>query len=48
MVRVDLAIAVLYNVGAVAVAMSGAMRPWLAAILMPASSLDQRADCLSR
>ncbi len=38
-VRVDLAIAVLYNVGAVAVAMSGAMRPWLAAILMPASSL---------
>lgn len=38
-VRVDLAIAVIYNVGAVLIAMSGAMRPWLAAILMPASSL---------
>ncbi|MCA9536712.1 MAG: heavy metal translocating P-type ATPase metal-binding domain-containing protein [Myxococcales bacterium] len=38
-VRVDLAIAVLYNVGAVSIALSGAMRPWLAAILMPASSL---------
>ncbi len=32
-------IAVVYNVGAVLIAMSGAMRPWLAAILMPASSL---------
>jgi Cu2+-exporting ATPase len=38
-VRVDLVIAVVYNVGAVLIAMSGAMRPWLAAILMPASSL---------
>lgn len=38
-VRADLAIAVLYNSVAVLIALSGAMRPWLAAILMPTSSL---------
>ena len=35
----DLAIAFAYNVGAVALCAAGLMRPWLAAILMPASSL---------
>jgi Cu2+-exporting ATPase len=38
-VRVDLVIAVVYNVGAVSLALGGFMRPWLAAVLMPASSL---------
>lgn len=38
-VRADLAIAFAYNVGAVALCTAGLMRPWLAAILMPASSL---------
>ena len=31
--------AALYNVGAVALAYAGLMRPWLAAVLMPASSV---------
>ncbi|QQR92089.1 MAG: HAD family hydrolase [Myxococcales bacterium] len=35
----NLSFAVLYNVGAVAVAAAGLMTPWLAAILMPTSSL---------
>ena len=34
-----LGIAVVYNVGAVALALSGHMSPWLAAVLMPTSSL---------
>lgn len=38
-VRVNLAFAVLYNFTVVALALAGLMRPWLAAILMPASSL---------
>lgn len=38
-VRADLAIALVYNVFAVALCGSGLMHPWLAAILMPASSL---------
>lgn len=37
--RTNLAIAALYNALAVTLAMSGAMRPWLAAILMPLSSI---------
>lgn len=35
----NLAFAVLYNVFAVALCFAGVMRPWLAAVLMPASSL---------
>ncbi len=38
-VRANLAFAVAYNVAVVALAFAGLMRPWLAAILMPASSL---------
>jgi len=38
-VRADLGFAILYNTFAVSLAMAGLMRPWLAAILMPASSL---------
>jgi cation transport ATPase len=38
-VHTDLAIAVTYNVVVVAVALAGLMQPWLAAVLMPASSL---------
>lgn len=38
-VRTDLAIAFVYNVAAVALCVAGFMKPWLAAILMPASSL---------
>lgn len=38
-VRADLIIALVYNIGAVSLAVAGLMRPWLAAILMPASSL---------
>jgi P-type Cu2+ transporter len=38
-VRADLWIALVYNVAAVSLAMAGLMRPWLAAIVMPASSI---------
>lgn len=38
-VRRNLAFAVVYNVGAVSLALAGLMQPWLAAVLMPASSL---------
>jgi Cu2+-exporting ATPase len=38
-VRGNFAFAVLYNAAAVSLALSGLMRPWLAAILMPLSSL---------
>jgi Cu2+-exporting ATPase len=38
-VRQALWFAALYNVGAVALAYAGFMRPWLAALLMPASSI---------
>lgn len=38
-VRADLVIAFVYNTLAVSIAVAGFMRPWLAAILMPASSL---------
>jgi Cu2+-exporting ATPase len=38
-VQTDLAIAVAYNVVVVAVSFAGWMRPWLAAVLMPASSI---------
>jgi Cu2+-exporting ATPase len=38
-VRGNLVIAVAYNAGAVALAWAGLMQPWLAAVLMPASSL---------
>ena len=38
-VRVDLAFAVLYNAIAVSLAVAGLMKPWLAAVLMPLSSL---------
>ncbi|NOY94397.1 MAG: HAD-IC family P-type ATPase [Deltaproteobacteria bacterium] len=38
-VRIDLAFALLYNSFAIGLAMAGLMRPWLAAILMPTSSL---------
>lgn len=37
--RRNLAFAIAYNVFAVALCLSGVMRPWLAAVLMPASSL---------
>jgi Cu2+-exporting ATPase len=37
--RRNLVIAALYNAFAIALAVSGLMAPWLAAILMPASSL---------
>lgn len=37
--RVVLGFAVLYNVGAVVIAWAGFMQPWLAAVLMPSSSL---------
>jgi Cu2+-exporting ATPase len=42
-VRVDLAIAVAYNVGAVALAYAGLVEPWVAAVLMPLSSLGTLA-----
>lgn len=38
-VRADLALAVAYNLGAVGLAYAGVVEPWLAAILMPVSSL---------
>lgn len=38
-VRVNLALAVIYNIGAVALSAAGWMSPWLAAIAMPSSSL---------
>lgn len=38
-VRADLVIALVYNVAAVALCMASLMKPWLAALLMPASSL---------
>jgi len=38
-VRADLALAVAYNLGAVALAYAGLVEPWLAAILMPISSV---------
>jgi Cu2+-exporting ATPase len=38
-VRVNLSLAIVYNVGAVAAAAAGWMSPWLAAIIMPCSSL---------
>lgn len=38
-VRADLAFAVAYNAGAVALAYAGLVQPWVAAVLMPASSL---------
>lgn len=38
-VRGNRVFAVLYNVAAVAVALAGAMRPWMAAVLMPLSSI---------
>ncbi len=38
-VRADLALAVVYNLGAVALAYAGLVEPWLAAILMPISSV---------
>lgn len=37
--RTNLVVAILYNVIAVSVAMLGFMRPWLAAVLMPLSSI---------
>ncbi len=37
--RANLGFALLYNAGAVALALGGLMQPWLAAIAMPASSL---------
>jgi cation transport ATPase len=38
-VRRNQQFAILYNAGVVALAVCGAMRPWLAAVLMPASSI---------
>lgn len=38
-VRADLTIAFVYNLFAIGLCLAGVMRPWLAAILMPASSL---------
>jgi Cu2+-exporting ATPase len=38
-VRGNQVFAVLYNVAAVAIALAGAMRPWMAAVLMPLSSI---------
>jgi Cu2+-exporting ATPase len=38
-VRRILAFAIAYNVVAVSLAMAGLMRPWVAAVLMPVSSL---------
>lgn len=38
-VQADLAFAVLYNVGAVALAYAGLVEPWVAAVLMPLSSV---------
>jgi len=38
-VRIDLVFALLYNMVAVSLAAAGLMRPWLAAVLMPSSSL---------
>lgn len=38
-IRRNLVLAVLYNVSAVALAWAGLMQPWIAAVLMPASSL---------
>ncbi|MBC7172450.1 MAG: HAD family hydrolase [Polyangiaceae bacterium] len=42
-VRLNLALAVAYNAAVVAIALAGMMRPWLAAVLMPASSLATTA-----
>lgn len=42
-VRTDLAFAVAYNAGAVALAYAGLIEPWVAAVLMPASSLTTLA-----
>lgn len=38
-VRADLALAVVYNLGAVGLAYAGLVEPWLAAVLMPISSV---------
>lgn len=45
-VRTDLAIAIVYNIFAVSLCAAGLMRPWLAAILMPSSSLGTIAYTL--
>lgn len=45
-VRTDLAIAIVYNIFAVSLCAAGFMRPWLAAILMPSSSLGTIAYTL--
>jgi Cu2+-exporting ATPase len=42
-VRADLAVAVAYNVCAVALAYAGLVEPWVAAVIMPASSLGTLA-----
>ena len=38
-VRMNQVFAVTYNVGTVGLALSGHMRPWMAAVLMPLSSI---------
>ena len=38
-IRMNIALALTYNAAAVALALSGVMRPWVAAVLMPTSSL---------
>ena len=38
-VRGNQVFAVVYNLAAVAIALAGAMRPWMAAVLMPLSSI---------
>lgn len=45
-VRTDLAIAIVYNAFAVSLCAAGLMRPWLAAILMPSSSIGTIAYTL--
>ncbi len=47
-VRADLVIAVVYNAVAVALCIAGLMKPWLAALLMPASSLGTIAFTVVR
>jgi Cu2+-exporting ATPase len=47
-VRADLVIAVVYNAIAVALCIAGLMKPWLAALLMPASSLGTIAFTVVR
>jgi len=49
--RLNVGVAISYNAIAVALALAGLMRPWLAAILMPASSIlvvSLTASSLSR